>query len=708
MRFPTLLPLFVVFLAPLAARAQAPQYPPAAKSDHSDDYHGVAVADPYRWMEDADAPATKTWVAAENRVTADYFGKIPYRDAVLARLQTLVNYPRYSAPFKKNGFVYFYRNSGLQNQSELCMQKGYDGTPETLINPNTFSQDGTIRLTAFGLSKNGRYAVVGRTAIAGSDWESFQIMDMTTRKYLPETLRWIKFGGAAWRGDGFYYTRYAQPEPGQELTAKAEFPRVYFHKLNTSQDADALVYEDKAHADRRVSLSTTEDERFALLYLGQNSKRGNAVSFRDETKGETAFTPLVKEIGEDRYGVVDDDGDGFLLETNHGAPNEKVVRCDLQHPAQSDWTAILPERPEPLSGISTAGGKLIASYLKDVTTRVSVFDRTGKLESEATLPGVGTASGFGGEKTDTEVFYSFTAMNIPPSLYRYDLASRQSTLFRAPQVPGFDPANYESKQVFYTSKDGTRVPMFLLYKKGIKRDGTNPTLLYGYGGFNISLTPGFSASRIAWVEQGGIYAVANLRGGAEYGEKWHEAGYRLRKQNVFDDCIAAGEYLVAQHYTTPAKLALNGGSNGGLLVGAVINQRPDLFRAAVPEVGVMDMLRFQKFSAGVFWVSDYGSSDDAAQFAYLYKYSPLHNIKTGARYPAVLVTTSDHDDRVVPMHSFKYTATLQEKASRERPVLIRIETNSGHGASNLTKSLAETADVYSFLFYNLGVTPRYP
>ncbi len=697
----------VMLCGPVALRAQGLDYPPTKQIAHTDTYFGTPVADPYRWLEDDNAAETKAWVEAENSVTFGYLNRIPYRDRLAARLKQLENYPKYSAPFKKNDNIYFYKNDGLQNQSVLYVQKGLDVTPELLIDPNTFSPDGTIRLTMFDLSRDGRYAVYGKTAIPGSDWGEMHVMEIATRRTLPETLRWVKFSGAAWRGDGFYYSRYPEPAPHTELTARNENQKVYYHRLGTAQDQDTLVYEDTAHPSYFVSVSTTEDERFALLYINDNAKLGNALYYRDESKAEKTFTPIVKELTDNSFGVVDNEGDKFLIGTNKDAPHQKVVLYDPRHPNEKDWKTILPERKEPLNGLSTAGGKLIVTSLKDVTTHVAVYDRQGRLENEIAMPSPGTAGGFGGQKEDTSVFYVFTSFNTPPTIYRYDIATRKTSLFRAPEIPGFRAADYESKEVFYKSKDGTRIPMFLTYKKGLKRDGKNPTLLYGYGGFNITLNPYFSTTLIAWLEQGGVYAQANLRGGGEYGEKWHVAGSRLNKQNVFDDCIAAAEWLIQQKYTSSDKLALQGGSNGGLLVGAVLNQRPDLFRAAIPQVGVMDMLRFQKFTAGAAWVADYGSSDDETQFRYLLRYSPLHNIKDGAKYPATLITTSDHDDRVVPAHSFKYAATLQAKASHERPILIRIETNSGHGSSNLTKALDEIADIYAFLFTNLGVTPRY-
>ncbi|MCW3096987.1 MAG: Prolyl oligopeptidase [Chthonomonadaceae bacterium] len=704
---PSLLVGFATLAGQLTLRAQGLDYPQTQQIAHTDTYFGTVVSDPYRWLEDDNSAATKAWVEAENKVTFDYLAKIPYRAALLARLKQLENYPKYSAPFKKNDYVFFYKNDGLQNQSVLYMQKGLEGKPEVLIDPNTFSADGTIRLASFDVSKDGRYAVYGRTAIPGSDWVELHVIEIATHRILPDTISWVKFSGGSWRGDGFYYSRYPTPPAQAQLTNKNENQKVYFHKLGTEEAQDALVYEDTAHPSYFVSVGTTEDERFAILSINDNAKLGNALYFREESKAEKTFTSIVKEITDSSFNVVDNEGDKFLISTNHNAPNQKVVLYDPLHPEEKEWKTVLPERKDPMDSVSAVGGKLIVTSLKDVTTHPAVYDRQGKRENEIALPGPGTASGFGGEKQDTAVFYVFSAFNTPPTIYRYDIPTRKSTLFRAPEIPGFRAADYESKEVFYKSKDGTRVPMFVTYKKGLKRDGKNPTLLYGYGGFNITLNPYFNTLLIAWLEQGGVYAEANLRGGGEYGEKWHQAGARLKKQNVFDDCIAAAEWLIQQKYTSPEKLALQGSSNGGLLVGAVINQRPDLFRAAIPEVGVMDMLRFQKFTAGAAWVADYGSSDDETQFRYLLRYSPLQNITEGAKYPAVLVTTSDHDDRVVPAHSFKYAATLQAKASHDRPVLIRIETNSGHGSSNLTKALEETADVDAFLFYNLGVTPHF-
>jgi prolyl oligopeptidase len=521
-------------------------------------------------------------------------------------------------------------------------------------------------------------------------------------------LKWIKVSGISWQGDGFYYSRYAAPEKGKELSSKNEDHKVYFHRAGTPQSADELIYEDPAHPQRFHFAGTTEDERFVILSISERGKgkKGNALYFRDVAKGGKTFTAIIDSIGNDSYGITDNVGDKFLIETDRNAPNGKVILYDPKNPDEKNWQELLPEKPEPLQGAGTAGGKLFATYLKDVTTRAYVYSLDGKLENEVKLPDLGSAGGFGGERDDKFVFYTFSSFNYPPTIFRYDIATQKSSLFRTPEIPDFKPANYVTEQVFYQSKDGTRVPMFIVYKKGLKRDGKNPTLLYGYGGFNITTSPSFSPLRLALLEQGFVYASANLRGGGEYGEKWHEAGMKLNKQNVFDDFIAAAEWLIANKYTSPEKLAIQGASNGGLLVGAAINQRPELFKVAIPQVGVMDMLRFHKFTIGWNWIADYGSSDNEAEFKALYAYSPLHNLKE-MKYPATLITTADHDDRVVPAHSFKYAATLQEKHRGGNPVLIRIETKSGHGASSTTKAIETTADIYAFMFYNLGVTPKY-
>ncbi len=698
--------LFALLSLQFAATAQQPiQYPKTRKVDHVDTYHGVRVADPYRWLEDDNSAETAKWVEEENKVTFGYLEKIPFRTKIKDRLTQLYNYPKISAPSRRGEYFIFSKNDGLQNQSVLFIQKGLDGKPEVLIDPNKFSEDGTTRLGAFALSKDGKYAAYGISR-GGSDWQEYHVMEVASRKVLSDTLSWVKVSGIAWQGDGFYYSRYPAPVKGHELSTKNENHQVFFHKVGTPQSEDTLVYEDPAHPQRFHGVRTTEDERFAILNISDRGKgkKGNSLFYRDAKSGDKSFKPLIAEITDDSFSVVDNVGDKFLIETDKNAPNGRVILLDPKTP-ETGWKDVLPEKPEPLQSVGTAGGKLFATYLKDVTTRAYVYSLDGKLENEVKLPGLGSAGGFGGNNDDKFVFYTFTSFNAPPTTYRYDIATKKSAFFRAPEIPGFKAENYETKQVFYNSKDGTRVPMFLVYKKGLKLDGKNPTLLYGYGGFNITTAPGFNSLRIALLENGFVYASANMRGGGEYGEKWHEAGTKLKKQNVFDDFIAAAEWLIANKYTSPEHLAIQGGSNGGLLVGAVLNQRPELFKVALPAVGVMDMLRFHKFTIGWNWIADYGSSDNADEFKALYAYSPLHNIKE-TKYPATLITTADHDDRVVPAHSFKYAATIQEKQRGPAPVLIRIETKSGHGASSTAKQIEITADTYAFLFQNLGVTPK--
>jgi prolyl oligopeptidase len=678
-------------------------------TEHVDDYHGTRVADPHRWLEDETSAETAAWVAAQNAVTIPNLEKIPYRGALLKRVTELSNYERFSAPARKGPYFFYSRNSGLQNQSVLYLQRGLDATPEVLIDPNEWSVDSTVQLSAFAPSKEARHAVYG-TSRSGSDWQQFKIMELATKRTLPDVIDWVKVSDIGWHGDGFYYSRYPEPPPGREKASINEHHQVWFHRLGTPQSADSLVYEDLEHPQRFHTLGTTEDERFAVLTLSDRGKGldGNALYVRDLTQPGAAFRPLIPAITDDSFSVIDNVGAKLLVATNHGAPNWRVVLIDPDAPQEAEWRTVIAERPEPLESATTAGGKLFVTYLQDVITRAYVFDLTGKLENEIALPGPGSAGGFHGPPDSTFVFYTFNSLSIPPTIYRYDIATRASSIFRAPRVPGYDASAFETKQVFYTSKDGTRIPMFLVHRKGLELDGTNPTLLYGYGGFNVVLSPTWSAARIALLEQGFVYASANLRGGGEYGESWHRQGIKHAKQNVFDDFIAAAEWLIASRYTSPSKLAIQGGSNGGLLVGAVMNQRPELFAAAIPQVGVMDMLRFHKFTIGWNWVADYGSSDDPEEFKTLYAYSPLHNIKKGAKYPATLITTADHDDRVVPAHSFKYAAALQALAAPDNPVLIRIETKSGHGASNLTKQLETTADIAAFLMYNLGVTPTLP
>ena len=704
------LPVLSVMLSIGCAAPPPPprfDYPVTRTVEQVDTYHGTQVADPYRWLEDDNSPETAKWVEAQNAVTFAYLEKIPFRAQLKTRVERLYNYPKYSAPSQKRDLFFFYKNDGLQNQSVLLVQHGIDGKPEVLLDPNTWSADGTVRLLTFSPSKDARHAVYGISR-SGSDWEEYQVLDLRTRKPLADKIEWVKVSNVAWRGDGFYYSRYPAPEAGRELSSSNANHLVYYHRLGTPQSADELVFEDKDNPQRFHILSTTEDERFAILEVHDRAtgKQGNALFVLDLTRPSQRFSPLVPAITDDTFEVIDSVGDRILVATDKDATNRRVVSIDPRDPSEANWKTVLAEQPEPLEAVDTAGGKLLATYMKDVATRARVYSLDGRLEHEVALPGLGAASGFRGEADSTFVFYTFTSFTIPTAIYRYDIATRASTLFRASEISGFDASGYETKQAFVTSKDGTRVPMFLVHRKGIALDGNNPTLMYGYGGFNVPTTPAFSPVRLALLEQGFVYASVNTRGGNEYGEAWHDAGTKTKKQNVFDDFIAAAEWLIANKYTSSSRLAMLGGSNGGLLVGAVANQRPELFRVAIPQVGVMDMLRFNKFTIGWNWIADYGSSDNADEFKALYAYSPLHNIRAGVKYPATIITTADHDDRVVPAHSFKYAAAMQAKVSREQPVLIRIETKSGHGASSTAKYLESNADVYAFLMHNLGVQPN--
>jgi prolyl oligopeptidase len=711
-------PFFAVVLLLLpsvtrVASAQNITYPPTKSVEQTDTYFGVTVPDPYRWLEDETSEATAAWVEAQNKVTFDYLGKIPYRTKIQERLTKLANYPKYGAPFRVGENLLFFKNDGLQNQSVLYMQKIEDyerarfGSVSVLLDPNGFSANGTNTLSGLSFSKDGQFAAYGISQ-GGSDWREIHVKNVQTGQVLFDTLMWVKVSGLAWQGSGFYYSRYDEPEAGKERTTKNENHKVYYHKVGTQQEEDVLVFEDKDHPQRFHTASTTEDERFVLLNVSDrgSGKKGNALFYREGKALDSKWLPMIPEITDSQFSVITNVDNKFLIRTNQNAPNGRVFLWDPANPTDTSKD-ILPEQKEPLSSVGTAGGKLFATYIKDVSDRVYVYDLTGKREGEVKLPGLGSASGFSGKVDDKYIYFTFTSFNYPATVFQYHIKDKRVTQYYSPRIADFKPSDYEVKQVFYPSKDGTKIPMFIVHKRGIKMDGNNPTLLYGYGGFNITLNPSFSAFRIAWLEQGGVFAQANLRGGGEYGDKWHEEGIRLKKQNVFDDFISAAEYLIATKYTSSAKLAIQGGSNGGLLVGAVINQRPELFKAAIPQVGVMDMLRFQKFTIGWNWIPDYGTSDNEADFKNLYAYSPLHNIKAGVNYPATLITTADRDDRVVPAHSFKYAATLQAKHKGSHPTLIRVETQSGHGASNLTKSIEQTADIYTFLFYNLGVTPKF-
>lgn len=703
----SLLALFLFGTITLFAQLK---YPKTKKVSQVDSYFGTQVADPYRWLEDDKSAETKAWVDAQNNVTETFLSQIPYRKQFQDAVEKVYNYPKYTAPFRNGEWYYFYKNDGLQNQSVLYRQKGLQAEPEVVIDPNELSPDGTTRLQVFNLSKNGKYAVVGLSK-GGSDWQTFYVRDMTTGKNLDDELNWVKVSGSSWAGDGFYYSRYPAPEKNtSDLSAKNENHQVYYHEVGTPQSADKLIFEDKANPQRFHTTQTSKDERFLFLYISDRGKGfdGNAISYMDLKSSDKKFKPLIAAISNDDYNIVENTDHSFIVRTNAGAPKGKLVVYDFTNPDMIRTTDLVGEKTEPLQQANSAGGKLFLNYLKDVSVRTLVYEFDGSFVDEVKFPGIGTTGGFDGNRDDEFTFYSFTSFAYPPTIFKYEIASGKSTLFRAPEV-GFEPKMYEIKQAFFLSKDGTsKIPMFIVSKTTTKMDGNNVTLLFGYGGFNISLLPSFSATLIPFLDAGGVYAVANLRGGGEYGESWHTAGMLLNKQNVFDDFIGAAEYLIASNYTSPKKLAIRGGSNGGLLVGAVINQRPELFGSAIAQVGVMDMLRFQKFTIGWNWIADYGSSEkDLANFKNLYAYSPLHNIKEGINYPPTLVTTADHDDRVVPAHSFKYISTLQEKYTGKNPVIIRIDTNSGHGASNTKKNIEQIADIYSFIFYSLDAKPKF-
>jgi prolyl oligopeptidase len=682
-----------------------PVYPKSRIDKQTDLYAGTEVADPYRWLEDENSDSTKRWVDEQNAVTFSYLNQIPYREKIRNRLTELWNYPRYGAPFRSGKKYFMYRNNGLQNQSVLYVMDSPESEGKVLIDPNKLSADGTVSLTVFSPDNRGKYAAYG-TSSGGSDWNEFFVIDLETGEKLSDHLKWIKFSSASWEGNGFYYCRYDAPASGKELSGKNEFHKVYYHKIGDDQSKDSLVYHDAANPLRYYDVSVTEDEHFLLLHISSGASSKNAVWYKDLSKAGGEFRPLVNDFSNENT-VIDNIGDKLLMITNQGAPNKRLVLLDPANALIGNWRTILPESKDVLESVSFAGGKLLAVYMKDVAHRAYVYDTEGKLLNEVKLPSLGTIGAFGGRHDDKEIFYSFTSFTYPSYIYRYQIEENKSVLYKRPEIR-FRLEDYETKQVFYTSKDGTKIPMFIVHKKDIKMDGTNPTLLYGYGGFNISLTPSFSIPNLVFLEQGGVYAVANLRGGGEYGERWHEAGMLHKKQNVFNDFIAAAEYLIQNKYTSSSKLAIRGGSNGGLLVGAVMCQRPELVKVALPAVGVMDMLRYHKFTIGWGWVGEYGSSDSSEQFKNLIRYSPLHNLKHGVAYPATLVTTADHDDRVVPAHSYKFIAALQECQASKNPVLIRIDKKAGHGAGKpVAKLIEEATDIWSFTFYNLGVRVNY-
>ncbi len=708
----TVLVFSISMLLALTAFAQTKiNYPKTKKVDQSDNYHGTVVADPYRWLEDDNSAETKAWVEAQNKVTFDYLKTIPEREKLKERLTEIWNYEKYSAPSKVADKYFYSKNDGLQNQYVMYVTDSPEKEGRVLLDPNKLSADGTVALSGIAISDDAKMLAYG-IAVAGSDWNEWHFMNVETGEKMPDVLKDVKFSGASWTkdGEGVFYSRFPGVDEKNRLTGINYNQTLYYHKLGTPQTEDVIVYNRPDDKEMGVGGSVTEDGKYLIVYVSKGTSPKNMIFYKDLSRKYAAVLPIVDKFTAD-YSFIGNDNSTFYFRTDKDAPRGRVVSIDVSKidntidlSKQTDlWKEVLPQAVETLGGVDFINNQFVASYLKDAYTNIKIYDLSGKFVRNVELPGIGSAGGFGGKRYDTETFYTFSSYNAPPTIYRYDMKTGKSEVFRKSNVD-FDADKFEVKQVKYKSKDGTMIPMFIVHKKGLKMDGSNPTLLYGYGGFNISMTPGFSVSRAVWMEMGGVYAVANLRGGGEYGEEWHEAGTKLKKQNVFDDFIAAAEYLIENKYTKPEKLAIQGGSNGGLLVGAVLNQRPDLFGAALPAVGVMDMLRFHKFTIGRAWTSDYGSSENAEEFKALYKYSPLHNIKNGGKYPAVLVTTADHDDRVVPAHSFKYAATLQEAQVGDAPVLIRIETKAGHGAGKPTsKQIEEVADIYGFLMKNLNM-----
>ncbi len=694
--------LICMLLSPMVLAQTKLKYPDSRRVAQVDDYFGVKVPDPYRWLEDDNSAETKAWVEAQNKVTFEYLNTIPQRESIRKRLTELWNYEKYGAPFKRGNKYFYYKNDGLQNQSVLYIADSIEDPGRVFLDPNKLAADGTAALSGVSFTHDGKYMAYG-VAFSGSDRTEWHVKDVATGQDLNDTLRPNRQGGIAWMKDnsGFFYSRFPDAEKGKELKSQNFFQKLYFHKIGTPQDEDYVVYERPDNKEYFVGSGVTEDGNFLIINVGKGTGPQNMVYFKNLTMEKAPIIPVVDELKND-YSFVGNDGSKFYFKTDLDAPRARLVMRDVLD-RSAGWKEVVPQAAETLQSVDFLNNQFVLNYLKDAYTQIKIVDLGGKFVREVKLPGIGTAGGFGGDRFDTETFYSYSSYNSPPTIYRYDMKSGKSTLFRQAKV-GFNPKDYVVKQVKYTSKDGTTVPMFIVHKNGIKLDGNNPTLLYGYGGFNISQTPGFSVSRVVWMEMGGVFAVANLRGGAEYGESWHEAGTKLKKQNVFNDFISAGEWLIANKYTNNKKLAIQGGSNGGLLVGAVLNQRPDLFGAALPAVGVMDMLRFTKFTIGWAWTSDYGSPEKEDEFRALYAYSPYHNVKPGTKYPATMVTTADHDDRVFPAHSFKYAAALQAAQAGDAPTIIRIETKAGHGAGKPTaKVIEEQADIYGFLFKNLGM-----
>jgi prolyl oligopeptidase len=668
-----------------------------------DTYFDLTVADPYRWLENDTAANTKAWVEEQNKVTFNYLDKIPFRSKIKTRLEEIYNYARASAPDKAGDHYFYYKNSGLQNQSVLYFKKGVKGEEKVFIDPNTVNKEGTSTFSLIGFSKDHKYVAIGRND-AGSDWMNISVREIETNKETGDSLLWCKFSGAAWYNDGFFYSRYPTPAKGKEFSAKNEFHKVYYHKMGTPQSKDVLIYEDPKNKLHYHNVDITEDNKYLILTKSSGTD-GYETWYKPLDLKKGGFTCLFSGF-KNKSTIIDHKDGKFFVTTDIDAPNYKFVAIDPAKPEKENWTTIIVESKHLLDGVNTVGGKLFVSYLQDVSSHIYQYDYSGKNLGEVKLPGIGTAGGFGGDAEDTETFYSFASFNYPTTIFRYDIKSGKSEVFFKPETK-FNPDDFEVKQVWYKSKDGNKNPMFLVHKKGLKLTGKNPTMLYAYGGFNVNITPSFSVNQIPLLENGGIYAVATLRGGGEYGEKWHQAGMLLNKQNVFDDFIAAAEYLIEKNYTSKDYLAISGRSNGGLLVGACMTQRPDLYKVCFPGVGVMDMMKFQKFTVGFGWVPEYGSSDNQEHYKFLYGYSPVHNVKEVA-YPATMVTTADHDDRVVPAHSYKFIATLQEKTKGKAPVFIRIDVNAGHGAGKPTsKVIEEVADMYSFMFFNMNKDVNY-
>lgn len=700
----------LILMSSASANDLSVSYPETNRTDQVDKLHGYRVADPYRWLEDdvRESDDVKRWVETQNKVTFGYLEKLPSRTKIKDRLSKLWNYERYSPPFKRGQKYYFFKNDGLQNQDVLFTQDSLDDEPSVLMDPNTWSEDGTVALAGAVFSHEGEYLAYG-VSEAGSDWNTWKVMDVASGNATEDKIEWIKFGSPAWTkdGKGFYYSRFKKPEEDQEFQSLNFDQTIYYHELGTDQADDKAIYNRPDHPDWGYGLEVTEDGKFLIVTVWKGTDDKYRILYKDLMQDGSEFVDLIDEFKHD-YSFIANNDRTFFFRTDLDAPLGRVIAIDIDDNSPDQWREIIPASRDTLRSVGMVNEQFVAHYLKDAKTDVKIFDTTGHLVRSVQFPGIGTASGFGGKRTYKETFYSFSSFATPPSTYRYDMVTGESTKLRTADVD-FNPDDFEVKQNFYQSKDGTRVPIFLAHRKGLKRDGTNPTLLYGYGGFNIPLTPSFSISRLAWMEMGGVFAMPNLRGGGEYGEDWHRAGTKLQKQNVFNDFIAAAEWLIQNKYTSSEKLAIQGGSNGGLLVGACLTQRPDLFGACLPAVGVMDMLRFHKFTAGRYWVDDYGSAENAEEFRALLDYSPYHNLLPGTFYPATLVTTADTDDRVVPGHSFKFAAALQYCQSGRAPVLIRIETRAGHGAGKPTsKMIEEVADRWAFLVQNLGMEPTLP